>query len=173
MAPDASLQRQNEYYRKMTGEMRFQIALDLHAFSSKLARGSLSAAAQREGPRQKSGTSCWIPSISGRRVPGGTRPRRRGPVGRCRSRPSFQRPRPVCKVWRQSRRSCSVSVVSNDPSTSPSRLQVKSPDRQRKTIPPSPIEIRAGETLRREAESARRGIIGAAARRAQPDAAND
>ena len=55
MAPDASLQRQNEYYRKMTGEMRFQIALDLHAFSSKLARGSLSAAAQARRPTAEIG----------------------------------------------------------------------------------------------------------------------
>ena len=38
MTPDTALQLQIECYRKMTGEMRLQIALDLHALSCDLAR---------------------------------------------------------------------------------------------------------------------------------------
>ena len=37
MTPDAALQRQIECYRKMTGEKRLQIALDLHALACGLA----------------------------------------------------------------------------------------------------------------------------------------
>ncbi len=40
MTPDAALQRQIECYRKMTGEKRLQIALDLHALACGLARGN-------------------------------------------------------------------------------------------------------------------------------------
>ena len=38
MTPDEALQRQIELYRKMTGEQRLKIALDLHAFSCEAAR---------------------------------------------------------------------------------------------------------------------------------------
>jgi len=38
MTPDEALQRQIECYRKMTGQMRLQIALDLHALACDLAR---------------------------------------------------------------------------------------------------------------------------------------
>jgi hypothetical protein len=38
MTPEAALQRQIECYRKMTGERRLQIALDLHALSCDIAR---------------------------------------------------------------------------------------------------------------------------------------
>jgi hypothetical protein len=38
MTPEVGLQRQMECYRKMTGEQRLQIALDLHALCCELAR---------------------------------------------------------------------------------------------------------------------------------------
>ncbi len=38
MTPEAALQRQIEGYRKMTGEQRLQIALDLHELSCDVAR---------------------------------------------------------------------------------------------------------------------------------------
>ncbi len=38
MTPEAALQRQIECYRRMTGEQRLQIALDLHQFACDVAR---------------------------------------------------------------------------------------------------------------------------------------
>jgi len=38
MTPEAALRRQIECYRKMTGERRLEIALDLHALACDLAR---------------------------------------------------------------------------------------------------------------------------------------
>jgi hypothetical protein len=38
MNPDEALQRQIECYRRMTGEQRLKIALDLHALSCNVAR---------------------------------------------------------------------------------------------------------------------------------------
>jgi hypothetical protein len=38
MTPDEALKRQIELYRKMTGEQRLAIALDLHALSCEVAR---------------------------------------------------------------------------------------------------------------------------------------
>ena len=38
MTPEAALKRQIECYRKMTGEQRLAIALDLHEFACDVAR---------------------------------------------------------------------------------------------------------------------------------------
>ena len=38
MTPEAALQRQIECYRKMTGEQRLAIALELHEFACDVAR---------------------------------------------------------------------------------------------------------------------------------------
>jgi Rv0078B-related antitoxin len=38
MTPEASLERQIELYRAMTGEQRLKIALDLHEFACNVAR---------------------------------------------------------------------------------------------------------------------------------------
>jgi hypothetical protein len=38
MTPEAALQRQIECYRKMTGEQRLAIALELHEFACDIAR---------------------------------------------------------------------------------------------------------------------------------------
>jgi len=38
MTPETALHRQIECYRKMTGQQRLQIALELHALSCNLAR---------------------------------------------------------------------------------------------------------------------------------------
>ena len=38
MTPDAALARQIELYRRMTGEQRLKIALDLHTFACNVAR---------------------------------------------------------------------------------------------------------------------------------------
>jgi hypothetical protein len=38
VTPEAALQRQVECYRKMTGEQRLAIALDLHEFACDVAR---------------------------------------------------------------------------------------------------------------------------------------
>jgi len=41
MTPDAALQRQIERYRVMTGQQRLGIALDLHEFTSDVARAGI------------------------------------------------------------------------------------------------------------------------------------
>jgi hypothetical protein len=38
MTPEAALERQIELYRRMTGEERLRIALDLHALACEVAR---------------------------------------------------------------------------------------------------------------------------------------
>jgi hypothetical protein len=38
MTPAAALERQIEHYRRMTGEQRLALALDLHEFSCDIAR---------------------------------------------------------------------------------------------------------------------------------------
>lgn len=41
MTPDEALARQIEIYRRMTGEQRLKIALDLHTFACDLARAGI------------------------------------------------------------------------------------------------------------------------------------
>ena len=41
MTPEAALEKQLECYRRMTGEERLKIALDLHAFSCDVAREAI------------------------------------------------------------------------------------------------------------------------------------
>jgi len=41
MTPEAALQEQIERYRKMTGEQRLAIALDLHEFACDIARAGI------------------------------------------------------------------------------------------------------------------------------------
>jgi len=41
MTPEAALNKQIEGYRKMTGEQRLKIALDLHDFACEVARAGI------------------------------------------------------------------------------------------------------------------------------------
>ena len=41
MSPDEALARQIEMYRKMTGEQRLKIALDLHEFACNISRDDI------------------------------------------------------------------------------------------------------------------------------------
>jgi len=41
MTPEAALQEQIEGYRRMTGEQRLAIALDLHEFACEIARAGI------------------------------------------------------------------------------------------------------------------------------------
>ena len=50
MTPEEALQRQIEIYRRMTGEQRLKIALDLHEFACEIARAGIRRQYPDAGP---------------------------------------------------------------------------------------------------------------------------